>query len=232
MTCAFKKKKYIYIIYILYICIAHQGKKQHGHKIARTDAFTGARKSVTVMTTTWSDGSPGPLGVSVPEGMLSSDTISDLNKTFMCRAFVLSSEQKSHFMTAETWLSMLKGMMTNAFAQQRKKLRLNHDAPGLLLCDGWTGFHSWRTGLDAARAAWSKANNVVQADTQPGGWSACGQPCDQLHHLLRARFDLVDAAEGGCTADLRNLMALFLCGYNTTFSIALHFRALCVYIYI
>jgi len=23
-----------------------------------------------------------------------------------------------------------------------------HDVAGLLLCDGWTGFHSWRTGLD------------------------------------------------------------------------------------
>ena len=183
------------------------------------------------MTTTWSDGSRGPIGISVPEAMLSSEMISELNKKFMNRAFVLSSEGKSHFMTADTWTSMLKGMMTNAFANQRKKLRLKPNVPGLLLCDGWTGFHSWRTGLDTSRAAWAKANHVVQADTQAGGWSACGQPCDQLHHLLRARFDLVDAAEGGCLSDLRILMASFFMWVQSLSVIYMH-SIIYVYIYI
>lgn len=31
---------------------------------------------------------------------------------------------------------------------------------GLLLTDGWTGFHSWSFGLDLAREAWSSSVNV------------------------------------------------------------------------
>ena len=196
--------------YIIYICIYPikktdaPGKKQHGHKIARTDWMNGARKSITILTTTWSDGSPGPLGICTPENFLRQDKINELNERFRGRAHVICSETKTHFMNSSTWVVLLKGLLTDAFALQRKRYGLPENTQGLLLCDGWTGFHAWRDGSDQSRHAWGLQNHVTMADPQSGGWSACAQPCDQVHHLLRARLDLVDASEAGCYADLRS----------------------------
>ena len=38
---------------------------------------------------------------------------------------------------------------------------------------------------------------------QAGGFSANGQPIDQCHHLLRAKFEEVDAEDVGYGMDLR-----------------------------
>ena len=37
---------------------------------------------------------------------------------------------------------------------------------------------------------------------EAGGFSANGQPIDQVHHLLRARLELVDADDIACESDL------------------------------
>ena len=50
----------------------------------------------------------------------------------------------------------------------------------------------------------SKSANVILPDLQAGGFSAHGQPVDQLHHILRARLDLVDSDDVACPADLRD----------------------------
>ena len=39
---------------------------------------------------------------------------------------------------------------------------------------------------------------------QAGGFSAHGQPIDQVHHMLRARMDLTDSTDVGCNADIRS----------------------------
>lgn len=98
---------------------------------------------------------------------------------------------------------LLKGLVGPAFELQRRRHNLSDGVEGLILADGWSGFHSYKSGLDLARNAWSLACRVRMADIQPGGFSANAQPVDQIHHLFRARLDLVDSADASCTANLR-----------------------------
>ena len=165
--------------------------------------MTNARKSITAITSTWSDGSPGPLGLCLPTGVMSQDDIAAFNQQFYSRALLICSESRSHFMTSDTYLILLKELVSTAFEQQRVKHNIPADSPGLLLCDGWSGFHSFKTGHDLIRENWSKMHNVVLADRQCGGWSANGQPCDQIHHMLRSRLDLVDAEAIECGPNLK-----------------------------
>lgn len=179
------------------------GKKQHGYMISRTDYFAGYRKSLTIVTSTWSDGSRGPLGICFPEQFIDADTVAEFNRKHRGRAFAFSSQQASHFMTGPTFVKMMHGMLTDATALQRKKHRLSHHIRGLLLLDAWTGFHSFRDGLDLARSNWACAMNMQLGDLQCGGWSANGQPCDQFHHLVRSRLEVLDCDDVGCVSDMR-----------------------------
>ena len=67
----------------------------------------------------------------------------------------------SHFMTGETFIILLHGLISPALALQRIKLGLPHDKKALLLCDAWSGFHTFKGGLDAIRAAWSEQAHCV-----------------------------------------------------------------------
>ena len=103
----------------------------------------------------WSDRTSGPLAICVPFGMYKPKMVVDFNRRFFGRAFMFSSENKSHFMCSETFLLMLKEMLSEAFERQRQKHGLATFVSGLLLYDAWTGFHSWRQGRDAVRQEWS-----------------------------------------------------------------------------
>ena len=59
-------------------------------------------------------------------------------------------------MTGETFLTLLHGLITPALALKRCQLGLPPTEKASLLADGWTGFHSFKTGLDAARVAWAE----------------------------------------------------------------------------
>ncbi|CAK8989314.1 Uncharacterized protein (Fragment), partial [Durusdinium trenchii] len=157
------------------------GEKQEGHVISRSDYVPDARKSITVVTSSWSDGTAGPLGLCFPDGSLRQEDVDTFNKTHEGVAMIFASQTSSHFMTAETFMVYLHGLLTPALSLQRKKLGVASSTMALLLCDAWTGFHACKNGLDAA-----------------GGFSANAQPVDQLHHLLRARMEVVDAEEISC----------------------------------
>lgn len=180
-----------------------QGKVQHKGIIARTDNFSGWRKSVTVMTSLWSDGSRGPLAICIAEGFLKPQVIEEFNSRHRGTCYIFTSYGKTHFMSGESLIRYMKGVLTDAFALQRAKHSLSDSCRGLLLYDAWTGYHTFRDGLDLARLNWSKSVNVVLGDLQVGGWSANAQPCDQIHHLLRARFELVDCEDIDCSMNLR-----------------------------
>lgn len=180
------------------------GTKQHGGLISRHDQFSGSRLSVTTVTTSWSDGSAGPLGICYPVGMFGEAQVSQFNEAHRGEALLFSSEKRSHFMSGEQYVLLLKDLLTQAFAQQRAKHSLPADTLGMILADGWSGYHSFSTGLDVVRSVWSSENRVLQPDLQIGGWSASNQPVDQIHAIFRSRLDLVDASDAGCQADLRS----------------------------
>ena len=73
---------------------------------------------------------------------------------------MFESETKSHFMTGNTFQTLLHGLLTDAYALKRQQLKLTKKDRGLLLADAWSGFHCFKTGLDHARQAWSECCNV------------------------------------------------------------------------
>lgn len=180
------------------------GSKQHGGLISRHDQFSGARLSVTTVTTSWSDGTAGPLGICFPLGMFGEQEVTQFNNAHRGEAFLFSSEKRSHFMSGEQFVILLKELLGQAFTQQRAKHSLPGDTLGMLLADGWSGYHSFSTGLDLVRSLWASENRVLLPDLQIGGWSASNQPVDQVHAIFRTRLDLVDASDAGCHADLRS----------------------------
>lgn len=180
------------------------GEKQHGGLIARVDNINGSRLALTAVTSSWSDGSPGPLGLCYPGNMFNASFVAEFNQKHRGECLLFASERKTHFLNGETWLILLQQLYVDAFAVQRAKHGLDISHEGLLLVDGWTGYHSFSTGLDTARAAWATHVNVRLPDQQVGGWSACAKPVDQLHHIYRSRLDLADNADCGFIADIRS----------------------------
>ncbi len=72
-----------------------------------------------------------------------------------------------------------------AIEMRRGKLGLTRETPAMLVADGFTGNFATRQNEDSRRAKWSADNNCVLPIRPPGGWSACGQPCDAYHHHFR-----------------------------------------------
>lgn len=130
--------------------------------------------------------------------------VNDFNTKNRGHALLFCSERKTHFMNGETWLLLLQHLYTDSYAIQRMRHGLGKEHEGLLLVDGWTGYFSTSSGLDVARTAWAENVNVRLPDQQVGGWSASGQPVDQLHHIFRARLDLCDCSDAGFHPDLRS----------------------------
>lgn len=125
----------------------HWGHKQHGHLISRNDCVPDVRKSITVCTSTFSSGHPGPLGICIPDGFLSQQQMEDFNRRHHGLCFIFRSNSTSHFMNAEAFLTLLHGLITPGLAVHRRRLGLPPTAKALLLVDAWTGvpcFQAWR----------------------------------------------------------------------------------------
>lgn len=176
--------------------------KEKGGLIARHDHFAGSRLSITAVTSSWSDGTAGPLGLCYPRGMIKAKQVEEFNLRNKGRALLFCSEKKSHFMDGESFIIMMREMLSDGFSLQRRRHKLSSETEGLILADGWTGYHSWSSGLNVSREAWAQANHVRLPDLQVGGWSASCQPVDQIHHILRCKLDATDAADAGCEANL------------------------------
>lgn len=71
-------------------------------------------------------------------------------------------------MNGETFQVLLHGLLTGAFARKRKELGLTIKDRGMILADAWTGFHSYKTGLDRVRLGWSEQTNVKLPSPQAG----------------------------------------------------------------
>ena len=55
----------------------------------------------------------------------------------------------------------------------------------MLVADAFTGNSSSQGGLMLRREKWAQVMNVLLPALQPGGWSAHGQPQDQLHGFYK-----------------------------------------------
>lgn len=89
------------------------GKKHH--------AVKGARRGITAITSTWSDGSRGPIAFCIPEGRMKVEEICAFNSRYEGRAFVLTSGTGTHFTSAETMLTVFEQLYSVALQNQRHK---------------------------------------------------------------------------------------------------------------
>ena len=108
-------------------------------------------------------------------------------------------------------MDVLHNVIGAAFKKQRAKWNLTDESKGLLLADGWTGFHGQDT--ETSREACSQQHGVFLPELQPGGFSANAQPVDQVHHLLRSRLELTDSDSVGCNADMAQRSSYLLVIY-------------------
>ena len=147
--------------------------------ICRTDHIADARKSITVVTSSFSSGEPGPLAICVPDGWMKPALIDEFNCKWVGQAMVFSSQTESHFMTQETFLVYLHQLVTPALSRQRAHLGVPRTTKALLLADAWTGFHSHKSGMERAREGWSEQAH-------------CLLPAKQERQGLEPMFRLAD----------------------------------------
>ncbi|CAK9029025.1 unnamed protein product [Durusdinium trenchii] len=127
----------------------------------------------------------GPLGLNLPAGSMDEAEVRKFNSDHAGEAFAILSDSRSHFMTSACFTKMLYSLYGPAFDAQRKRYGLDGKSRGKFLADAWTGFRSNEGGEALERNVWSQLNGVELPSTRPGGWSAHGQPVDQLHNAYR-----------------------------------------------
>lgn len=84
--------------------------------------------SAEVLTSSWSDGTPGPIAFCCPDGALSVSEIQEFNASHVASAMVVPSGTNSHFMTSDTLLQVWEQLYSPALAKQRSR--------SLSLCNG------------------------------------------------------------------------------------------------
>ncbi|CAE7725517.1 unnamed protein product [Symbiodinium sp. CCMP2592] len=167
--------------------------------VTRISSITGARTGLTFVTTSFATGEVGPVFVNLAPGTLSKKDTESLVSEFEDTAVIMTSKTPSHFMNAEATWNMFETLLTKAFAKQRDKYHL-WGRCGLLLADAFGGNHAAAFAL--LRKKWSEVNSVMLPQVQPGGWSAHGQPQDQIHGFFK---DMCDQSVRGSLKFSKNL---------------------------
>ncbi|CAK9086713.1 unnamed protein product [Durusdinium trenchii] len=163
----------------------------------------GSRQSMTVLTSSWSDGRPGPVAFCVAEGKLRPADIQKWNAEHVGSSLIISSQTPTHFMNAESLIVVLEQLYSPAFEAQRKRYNLSAHDRGALLADAWTGTFSQAAGMNLRRHTWYERHNIEPPVVQPGGWSTHGQPVDSMHAAYRQGIRKKDLASTGHCANLR-----------------------------
>ena len=81
-------------------------------------------------TSTWANGTSGPVFACVPDGKLPEDTKRTYNAKYPGEFYVTTSGSSSHFMTADTTIEMLSELYGPAFEAQRRTYGLELADPG------------------------------------------------------------------------------------------------------
>ena len=97
----------------------------------------------TVTTSSWIDGTKGPLFIIVTKGSAASKAdrkkIEEINEQFRGELVVHTSVNNKHMFTKETTIQYLNEIVAPAFRQRREQLNLDASHRGLLLWDAFGG---------------------------------------------------------------------------------------------
>lgn len=77
------------------------------------------------------------------------------------------------------------------------------EAKAAIICDAWTGGFATSKGEHLAREAFYNAHRIQKPFKFSGGWSAHGQPVDQMHSVFRKRIRAMDISSLGMCPNLR-----------------------------
>ncbi|CAK9118440.1 unnamed protein product, partial [Durusdinium trenchii] len=139
------------------------------------DHVSKARLSLTIMTSSWADCSPGPLGIHVPAGVMDEKDLQDFNQAHVGDAVAISSDTRTHFMSGTTWNQLLYSLYSPAFDKQRRKYNLDATNKGKFLADAWfnsdltkrphfSELELGRTALQRAVAKFTKERSKLVQD--------------------------------------------------------------------
>jgi hypothetical protein len=179
------------------------------------DPVGNARQPHTLCTSTWSDGTQGPLLSVWKEGSISQETINRVNTRYAGRMMVMVTRSDTHFMNGELTVKYLEELVGPALRAKRQALGVDATARAGLLADAFTGNSSLEQ--EALRVRWCTENNVTMMSDIPGGWSKNGQPCDKFHAMFRRLTDIWEDMELMYQPDIMNrpLLSEMLHGFNS-----------------
>ena len=97
----------------------------------RITSIINGRQGFTICTSSWADGSTGPLFVSIGNGAsgVTDKWIDDLNSKGVGKVFVHRNDGRTHFMNGATTLLMYERLYSPAFDHRRETLNLYLSCP-------------------------------------------------------------------------------------------------------
>ena len=73
------------------------------------------------LTSSWSDGSRGPIGFCLPEGSVPIDFVKSWNQSHIGESMVVLSQSSTHFMNSDTMIQILEQLVSPALEKQRAR---------------------------------------------------------------------------------------------------------------
>ena len=104
---------------------------------ARYDMVQYYQEACTLVTSTWADGTRGPLIQIYPEGVVNHRVMQAFNKLYPGRHFVMSSESVPHFMNGVSTRVMHHTCFKPALKRKRRMLSEPVSTPASLLVDAF-----------------------------------------------------------------------------------------------
>eukprot|EP00438_Fugacium_kawagutii_P027373 Skav208341 [mRNA] locus=scaffold4126:14098:16249:- [translate_table: standard] len=108
------------------------------HTQTRVANVIGARKGVSFCTSSFLNGDPGPLFVSVSEHSLPKNFVEEMNARGAGKWFIWVNDGATHFMNSETTVRMYETLLSQSFDLRRERFGL-HERHGLLMADAFSG---------------------------------------------------------------------------------------------
>ena len=128
---------------------------------ARVDPVDNEREGFTILTSTWDDGTRGPLAFCFRDGWMPAKIIKKINEENIGELYLMPSQTESHFMTAQTTLEVYHMLYTPAIRKKRRQLGLGVTAKAGVFGDEFTGNSAWISGEAIQRQYWMDSINAI-----------------------------------------------------------------------
>ncbi len=178
---------------------ANYDEREMGPRVDPTD---NEREGFTILTSTWDDGTRGPLAFCFRDGWMPSKVIKEINAENVGEVYCMHSQTDSHFMTAQTTLEVFHQLYTPPYgrsddglewAPMRRQASLAMRSRGIL--------RGRRGRASSGSIGWRASMLSAFSQYHPKG-SAKAQPCDAYHQHYRRLCNIEDNNEVGFQTSL------------------------------